>query len=69
MKQLDTHTVIEIIKMIDTRTEFLINEYENNEAGTDEEYHSALYELNELQKHLQSYIESQLNAAENQTVE
>lgn len=69
---MDTTTVLEIIKMIDTQKNFLINAYEDDDnqgRPTDEEHYGAMYALNELQGHLQSFIESELNAAENQTVE
>jgi len=68
---MDTTTVLEIIKMIQTQKDFLINDYEDDAEGsarpTDEEHYGAMYALNELQGHLQSFIESQLNAEENKT--
>ena len=70
MKQLDTHTVLEIIKMIDAQML-------SNIAHPDEQFYSNTYSyrignldaLRDLQNHLQSYIEGQLNAAENSTAE
>lgn len=70
---MDTTTVLEIIKMIETQKNFLINDYEDDSEGhcrpTDEEHWGAMHSLNELQRHLQSFIEGQLNAAENETRE
>ena len=65
MQKLDTHTVLEIIKMIDTQKKEL---YED-EVMFQEEYYGAVNALNELQDHLQSYIEGQLNAEELRTGE
>ena len=70
---MDTTTVLEIIKMIQTQKDFLINDYQDDAEGharpTDEEHWGAMHALNELQGHLQSFIEGQLNAAENETHE
>lgn len=54
MKNLDTHTVLEIIKMIDTQIKYLDCRIQS-------------LPLKSLKKHLQSYVESQLEIAENQT--
>jgi hypothetical protein len=51
--------------MIETQKDVLIN----NEVMFQEEYYGAMSALNELQRHLQSFIEAQLNAAELQTGE
>jgi hypothetical protein len=68
---MDTTTVLAIIKMIDTQKNFLINDYEDDSEGhcrpTDEQHWGAMHALDDLQGHLQSYIEGQLSAAENQT--
>jgi len=62
---MDTTTVLEIIKMIDTQKDTLMND----EVMFQEEYYGAMNALNELQGHLESFIEGQLNAVENQTGE
>ena len=75
MQKLDTHTVLEIIKMLDTQKAFIQTKYEielehwENPCFSSEEYKGRIASLNELQDHLQSYIEGQLNAAENSTGE
>jgi hypothetical protein len=69
---MDTATVLEIIKKIDTQKAFLVNAYEDVEGQgrpTDEEHYGAMHALNELQDHLQNYIETQVSAVENQTGE
>ena len=69
---MDTGTVIKIIEMIDTQKNLLINDYEDVDGHgrpTDEEHYGAMHALNELQGHLQSFIEGQLNAVENETGE
>jgi hypothetical protein len=70
---MDTTTVLEIIAMIQTQKDFLLNDYQDDAEGhgrpTDEEHYGAMHALNELQGHLESFIEAQLNAAENQTGE
>jgi len=62
---MDTTTVLEIIKMIQTQKDTLMN----NEVMFQEEYYGAMNALNELQSHLESFIEGQLNVAENNTGE
>ena len=65
---MDTTTVLEIIRMIDVR----IAKYEALEEANmdmDISYHGVLYEAKDLRDHLQSFIEGQLNAAENSTPE
>jgi len=62
---MDTTTVLEIIKMIQTQKDTLMND----EVMFQEEYYGAMNALNELQRHLESFIEGQLNAAENQSTE
>ena len=62
---MDTGTVLSIIEMIETQKNVLIND----EVMFEEEYYGAMNALNELQGHLQSFIEGQLNAIENQTGE
>ena len=71
---MDTTTVLEIIKMIETQKAFTQNEYERelrteweNPFFSYEEYMGRMTSLNELQDHLQSLIEGQLNAEENRT--
>jgi len=64
---MDTTTVLEIIKMIDTQKALLVNAYEDEESHgrpTDEEHYGAMHALNELQDHLQSFIENEVNKAE-----
>ena len=61
---MDTTTVLAIIEMIDARLANL-----ENTTMHIEDYLGADRALTELQTHLQSFIEGQLNSAENQTVE
>ena len=63
MKQLDTGTVLEIIRMIDAKIKHVEHMYmeEYIELGTKP--------LKDLGDHLQEYIEGQLNAFENQSPE
>lgn len=68
MKQLDTDTVLAIIKMIDARLHFVATAYEAH-LMTDEGFYSASNALTELQDYLQEYIEGQVNALENQSPE
>lgn len=65
MKQLDTDTVLEIIKMIDVQ----IHNLEQAEDIWQEEEHFAVKHLTLLQDHLQDYIEGLVNQVENQTGE
>lgn len=73
---MDTTTVLAIIKMIDTRITKYNVEIDKSLDDDDDDDTSMYWNLRagrdaltELQNHLQSYIEGQLNAAENQTVE
>ena len=77
---MDTTTVLEIIKMIDTRiTKYNveIDKSLDDDDDDDDDDDTSMYwnlragrdALTELQTHLQSFIEGQLNSAENQTVE
>lgn len=61
---MDTTTVLAIIEMIDARLANL-----ENTTMHIEDYLGADRALTELQQHLQSFIEAELNSAENQTVE
>jgi len=67
---MDTGTVLEIIKMIETKLDII---QESEETTTDEEatiYLSGKYTgLNDLRVHLELFIEAQLNAFENQSPE
>ena len=73
---MDTTTVLEIIKMIEVAKENTIQDpkyKEDFECGTREEYQAYLKgqadTLESTIGHLQSFIEGQLNAAENSTGE
>ena len=72
MKQLDTHTVLEIIKMID---KYSSAAYTNIEEAIEKGEYASPYDIgvfdqmSELSDHLQSFIEAQLNAVENSTGE
>ena len=67
---MDTTTVLEIIKMIDYRIDATVNSIVNSQEKSDKYYFIGKAEgYEELSNHLQSYIEGQLNAAENQTGE
>jgi hypothetical protein len=69
---MDTTTILAIIKMIDAKI-YNINvdededydQYDPANIKNEGRYHA----LTEIKDHLQSFIEGQLNAAENQTVE
>ena len=61
--KLDTTTVLAIIKMIDV---YISNVPEGIDKG---EYWAAVAELEHLKRHLQSYIEGELTALENETRE
>lgn len=70
MKQLDTDTVLEIIKMLDTR----IDKIRKCQLVVDEQDDKAYFKGKEdlaiyLRDHLQDYIEGQLNALETQSPE
>ena len=74
---MDTQTVIDIIKMIDVKVEYLNTKIEESLNIDEDDDDTSMYwtlragrdELQMLSNHLQSYIEGQLHAAENQTVE
>jgi len=67
---MDTTTVLEIIEMIENKKESIIQEYIKKGINEDLAKNVPKVEvLRELEYHLQSFIEGQLNAAENQTVE
>ena len=70
---MDTQTVLEIIKMIDARANKIekeIPEYFIDPNCKDADFPKAgVKHLRLLSKHLQSFIEGQLNAAENQSTE
>ena len=65
---MDTTTVLQIIKMIDSRLSILKNERDNGELSSDD-YFPAKAELESLGNHLQEYIEGQISAMENSTQE
>lgn len=62
---MDTQTVLDIIKMLDNQ----INNLEEAEDIWQEELHFGVKHLSFIRDHLQSFIEGQLNAMENQTGE
>ena len=69
---MDTTTVLEIIKMIEVKIkdlgDWLHNHTSKEEMDWEQANKAGAYqELTELKDHLQSFIEGQLNAAENQT--
>ena len=68
MKQLDTDTVLEIIRMLDVRINALFKESreETNERVSLAIGHEAIG-LESFRDHLQDYIEGLVNQVENQT--
>jgi len=67
---MDTTTVLQIIRMLDHRLDATVNNIVNSQEKSDKYYFIGKAEgYEELRDHLQSFIEGQLNAAENQTVE
>jgi hypothetical protein len=67
---MDTTTVLQIIKMIDHRLDAEVNNIVNSQKKSDKHYFIGKAEgYEELRDHLQSFIEGQLSAAENQTGE
>lgn len=60
MKQLDTDTVLEIIKMIEVRICYM-----ENKGICDQYDYGSFDTLYDLKEHLQSYIEGLVNQAEN----
>jgi hypothetical protein len=67
---MDTTTVLEIIKMIEYRRSQTLIQYNHSIHADDKKWMAAKDEAyDELAHHLQSFIEAQLNAAENQTGE
>lgn len=72
MKTLDTNTVLEIIKMIKTRRKNWKEKLKTIPFYNQDEvqyYNGLLDACFEFNQHLQSYIEAELNAAENQSPE
>ena len=65
---MDTQTVLDIIKMIDARIDYLVEEHSEGNMS-DDEFYGRKSELSGLSADLQEYIEGQLNAAENSTPE
>jgi hypothetical protein len=69
---MDTTTVLEIINMLNNQINH-IDERENTGPEyaqlSKNEYYAVRRELKVFRKHLESFIEAELNAAENQTVE
>jgi hypothetical protein len=67
---MDTATVLEIIKMLDARKAQKSLQHRNSTDNDNRRWMAAKYEAyDELSKHLQSFIEGQVNAVENQTGE
>ena len=67
---MDTTTVLEIIEMIDIAHTNLDEHLNEQTTNADREYLlGGMHQLSSLKDHLQSFIEGQLNAAENQTGE
>ena len=75
---MDTTTVLEIIKKLDSHIKVIAEEYKD--VDTDPDQNTPMdpsywitvgkeMALTDLRDHLQSFIEGQLNAAENQTGE
>jgi len=70
-KKMDTETVLEIIKMLDVRisTLNLLRGTFTKNLTIRRDNHEAHRALVQFRDHLQSFIEGQLNALENQTGE
>jgi hypothetical protein len=75
---MDTQTVLEIIKKLDSHIKVIAEEYKDVDTDPDQNvpmdpsYWITVGKemaLTDLRDHLQSYIEGQLNAAENSTPE
>jgi hypothetical protein len=69
---MDTTTVLEIIEMIRTQKAQHTEKFNNTEFIVGREtdgyyYNGMILGLTKLENHLQSFIENQLNALENQT--
>jgi hypothetical protein len=60
---MDIETVLEIIKMIDTKLYCIARDYEQH-LIRDEEFYSASNALTELQAKLESFIEGELKKTE-----
>ena len=58
---MDTETVLKIIAMLDTRIE-----HYNQLSGMDDELFGEMWGLKSFRDHLQEFIETQVNYAENQ---
>jgi hypothetical protein len=65
---MDTHTVLEIIKMIDAQLLHIARKHAAKNL-TDVKFFASSLELTNLREHLQDYIEAQVSYAENQTGE
>jgi len=64
MKNLDSHTVLELIKMIEVRISYM------EDLGICDQYdYGAFHTLHDLRDHLQDYIEGLVSQVENQTGE
>lgn len=65
---MDTTTVLEIIEMINIAHTNLDEHLNEQTTNADKEYLlGGMHQLSGLKEHLQSFIEDQLSAAENQT--
>jgi len=69
---MDTTTVLQIIKMIGAQKAHHTEKFNNTELIVDKEadgyfYNGIILGLTKLEDHLQSFIEGQVNAMENQT--
>ena len=69
MKQLDTDTVLAIIKMIDNRINALNVEIDEHIGYHPIHLFGANNALKDLSNHLQEYIEGEISAMENSTAE
>ena len=67
---MDTQTILAIIEMIDIAHTNLDEHLNEQTTNADKEYLlGGMHQLSGLKDHLQSFIEAQLNAAENQSEE
>jgi hypothetical protein len=67
---MDSATVLEIIKMLDARKAQKSLQHRNSTDNDKRHWIAAKYEAyDELSKHLQCFIEGQVNIVENQTSE
>lgn len=65
---MDTTTVLAIIEMIDTRCNNADEAFRNGEIEVEDNVFGNA-SLQDLKRHLESFIEGQVNAVENQTTE